>query len=178
MKIHRPADTPWAKKRPLPLSLTLTIFVCAVGFLSAYSRRTASFSIAFGDALMIGATAMFGLAWFGYLKKDGVRVFPPKKSAGAKGAESWADRVPGLGDPPFPPPPAPGPEGPDSEAYKRLADAEERLRKKIVGFDREEKKAEGIPTKNQDFTKSTALSGFFLLILALCFEYCIPALLR
>lgn len=172
----RPKAPASGKKPPLPLSLALTAFICAVGIVAAYLKRTANFSIAFGDALMIGAFAMFGLSWVGYLKKDGIRFIPPRKSSDAKTAESWVDRVPSLGEAPSPPPPIPGAEGPDSGDYQRLAEVENRLREKILGRDPEGDEKATSSSKNQGFAKSSAASGLMLMILALCFEYLLPLL--
>ena len=60
MKINKRSTEPASgEKTPFPLSLTLTAFICVGGIAVAYLRRTGNFSIAFGDALMIGAFAMF-----------------------------------------------------------------------------------------------------------------------
>jgi len=176
MTSKRPKVLASGKSLPLPLSLILTGFICVVGIVAAYLRRTANFSVAFGDTLMIGAFAMFGLSWVGYLKKDGVRFVPPKKSSDAKAPESWADRVPSLGKAPSPPPPIPGAEGPNSDDYQHLADAENRLREKILGREPEGDEKAAYSAKNRDFMKSSAISGLMLMILALCFEYLIPLL--
>jgi hypothetical protein len=147
-----------------------------VGIVAAYLKRSANFSIALGDSLLTGAFVMFGLSWIGYLKKDGLRFIPPRKSSDSKTPESWADRVPSLGEAPSPSPPIPGAEGPDSDDYRRLADAESRLREKILGREPEGDEGAASSSKNRGIAKSGALSGLMLLILALCFEYLIPLL--
>jgi len=178
MTSRRPTAQASGKKPPLPLSLMLTAFICAAGIVVACLKRSASFSIAFGDTLMIGAFAMFGLSWVGYLKKDGIRFIPPRKSSDARPPESWTDRVPSLGEAPSPPPPIPGADGPDSENYQRLTEAENRLREKILGRGVEGDEKATSSSKNQGFAKSGAAAGLMLMILALCFEYLIPLLLH
>ena len=160
--------------RELPLFLTLTLIAVAVGAISAFLQRDMAFIIALGDALVIESFVLLGLAWVGYLKKDGIR-FWPKKSNEASAPESWKDRVPALGEAPPPPPLAPDENGPESPEYQRLAAAEKALRKRIVGGD-----GVGGATvvRIPGYVRSTALAGSILLILGLCFEYVVPGLLR
>ena len=119
---------------------------------------------------------LFGIAWVGHLKKDGIRFFPPRKSANANVAESWKDRVPGLGEAPPPLRSIPGAEGPDATDYRRLAAAEDQLRKKILGIGTNETKTSEDEVKDTSFIRSAALSGLIILALALCFEYLVPNL--
>jgi hypothetical protein len=163
----------------LPLFLILTLIGCAIGMASALLRRETGFSIALGDALVIEAIVLFGVAWIGYLKKDGIR-FWPRKSVGAGTTQSWKDRVPALGEMPIPPLPPPGDEGPDSPEYQRLAAAEAELRKRIIGGDsendRENDKIGAVDRRAPAYARSAALAGSILLILGLCFEYIVPGL--
>ena len=156
-------------RRPFQLSLALSGAAVGIAALATALRRGSSWSVAFGDALLVEAGLCFALAWFAYLKKDGIRIAPRKR--GAASPESWKDRVPGLGEAPSPPMPMPGPEGPQGEDYERLAAAEEALRRKILGEDRQ------APAKG-DAISSFIASGGVLLVLALLFEYAIPALQR
>lgn len=182
MKSNRSTHSAFDGTGQLPLFLALTLFACLVGLIFAFFRKTGAFSLAFGDSLMIEAIVLFGLAWVGYLKKDGIRFFPPRKFSGASAPESWKDRIPSLGEVPSPPHTIPGNKGPDSAEYQRLALAENELRKKILGMDQDEKKLTEASAKSAgtspDFTRSAALSGLLLLILALCFEYLFPLLSR
>jgi len=166
-------------RHKLPLFLALTLFALAIGVASALLRRETGFSIALGDALVIEAIVLLGIAWMGYLKKDGIR-FWPRKSAGTSGAESWKDRVPALGEMPAPPLPLPGDEGPDSPGYQRLAAAEAELRKRIIGGDRESgREDDKIGAEDRRVpasARSAALAGFILLVLGLGFEYIVPGL--
>ncbi len=149
-----------------------------MGILAALLRSGPSFSLALGDALIIEAIALFGIAWVGYLKKDGVRFLPPGKSLRAGPAESWKDRVPSPGEIPSPPRTIPGPEGPDNADYQRLAAAEERLRKKIMGAETESEGEKKTAATDAGFVRSAALAGALLFVLGLCFEYLIPAVPR
>lgn len=175
MKIRRPMFSGLGHKRPIPLSLVLTLFCCLIGVVAACFNNAVSFSLALGDTLMIASFVMFGLAWVGYLKKDGIRFFHPRKSVHAGAAESWKDRVPGIGEAPPPLQAIPGAAGPEAADYRRLAEAEEKLRKKILGIGNEAKGRED-GAKDSSFIRSAALSGLILLILALGFEYIIPRL--
>jgi len=157
-------------KKPFPLFLGLTLFACLAGIIAASFKKEGSLSLAFGDALLLEALLMFGIAWIGYLRKDGIRILPPRKSPRGDTAESWKDRIPGLGEPPLPPQPVPGPEGPESPGYQRLAAAEQELRKRIMGGE--------TAGRSRGHAGAAALSGLILLILALCFEYLVPNLLR
>ena len=165
--------------RGLPLFLILTLLACAIGTVSALLRRETGFSIALGDALVIESLVLLGLAWVGYLKKDGIRIWP-KKSTVASMAESWKDRVPALGEAPIPPPPLPGDDGPDSPEYQRLAAAETSLRKRIIGGDSESGRGndegDAGDRRTPAYVRSAALAGSILLVLGLCFEYIVPGL--
>jgi len=165
-------------KRPIPLFVLLTLFSCLVAVITAYFKDNGNFNLAFGDTLIIEALVMFGIAWVGHLKKDGIRFFPPGKSVNAKAAESWKDRVPSLGKAPHPMPSIPGADGPDAADYKRLIVAEDQLRKKILGIGTNGTKTIEDTAKGTGFIKSAVFSGFILLILALCFEYLVPRLPR
>ncbi|MDP2791391.1 MAG: hypothetical protein Q8O15_06490 [Rectinemataceae bacterium] len=155
-------------KNGLPLFLSLDIMGCAVATIIALLRQDIGFSIALGDALVIEALVLLGIAWVGYLKKDGIRFWPRRSAGGASAPESWKDRVPVLGEVPLPPPPAPDENGPESPEYQRLAAAEEALRKRIVGGTGS--------NRTPAYIRDTALAGSILLLLGLCFEYLIPAL--
>jgi len=157
----------------------LTLFAIAIGNVSALLRRETGFFIALGDALVIESLVLLGLAWVGYLKKDGIRIWP-KKSTATGMAESWKDRVPALGEAPFPPPPLPGDEGPDSPEYQRLAMAEASLRKRIIGGDGksggENDEGEAGDRRTPAYVRSAALAGSVILVLGLFFEYIAPGL--
>jgi len=178
MKIRRPTSSGPSLKRPIPLSLSLTLFCCLAAVAAAYLENTGSFSLALGDALVIAALVMFAIAWIGYLKKDGIRFFHPGKSARTNAAESWKDRIPSIGESPTPPLAIPGAEGPDAADYQRLAVAEGQLRKKILGIDKNEADGKEYKAKDPGFIGSAAIAGLILLILALFFEYLVPLLLR
>lgn len=128
-----------------------------------------SFFPAFSDGLMIAGTFILAIAWLLHLKQDGVRVFPPRAPKSASSVPSWQDRVPEPGKAPPEPAPLPGPEGPDSQAYARLSEAEARLREKISGTDGGEEK------KNKDQARKSvqqlAFSGLALFALSLLFQY-------
>jgi hypothetical protein len=177
MKIRQPFPLGTDRKKSLPFSLFLMLLGCLAGIFMAYLRREGNFILAFGDTLMIEALVMFGVAWVGYLKKDGIHVFQPRKSMKARTAESWKDRIPSLGEIPSAPQPMPEAEGPESADYQRVATAEDTLRKRIMGESLEGDERDESTTKRQDFAGSAALAGLFLLILALVFEYIVPMLL-
>ena len=166
-------------RRELPFFLTLTLIAFAIGMTSALLRRETEFSLALGDALVIEAIILLGVAWMGYLKKDGIR-FWPRKSAPISTAESWKDRVPTLGEMPTPPLPPPGEDGPDSPEYQRLVAAEAELRKRIIGddrgSDRGNEKGDAGDRRTPAYVRNTALAGLILLLLGLCFEYIVPGL--
>lgn len=119
--------------------------VCAI--LSFLPHDSAYYSMRFGELLLIASILYFGLAWLGYLKRDGLKVASPGKNrakrvgdapgAGSEAASAtgrdWTERIPGLGVPPSPTPSIPGPEGPESEAYRALLAAEDKLRARIRG---------------------------------------------
>ena len=173
LRRNRPGPT---GKNPLPLSLAMIILACVLALVIAYFRDTGNIGVAFGDGLLIEALVLFGVAWVGYLKKDGIRVMPAKKSDGIRTAESWRDRVPSLGEPPAPAMPLPGAEGPENAEYRRLAEVEEKLRRKILeGRQTEEGQKEG-KRRSSGYGRSAVISGIVLLVLALCFEYLLPFL--
>jgi hypothetical protein len=158
----------------------------------------ASWSIALGDTLLVEAGLCLALAWFAYLRKDGVRIAPRRRGAAA--SSSWRDRVPGMDETPSPPMPMPGPEGPRGADYERLAAAEESLRRKILGDadgtdgTGEAGAANGTFSEaagksiaagggwrfnaKRGATASFLAAGGILLVLALLFEYAVPALIR
>ena len=164
--------------RPFPLSLILVFFSCLLAVLIAALMNTGHFSMTLGDALLIEAVAMFGLAWVGYLKKDGIRFLQPRKMHRATTAESWKDRVPNLGDLPSPPQPLPGKEGPNGVEYQRLSKAEQELRKKLMGIKDGEDSAPEEPHQRSHFIRDALLSALLLFSLALVFEYLVPIVLR
>ena len=165
-------------KRPFPLILILVLFSCLLGVAIAALMKTGHFSIALGDILLIEAFVMFGLAWVGYLKKDGIRFLQPRKMNRAAAADSWKDRVPNLGDLPSPPHPLPGPEGPGGADYQRLSKAEQDLRKKLMGVKDEGDSAQAEPPRPSHFIRDALLSALLLFSLALVFEYLVPIFLR
>ena len=175
LRRNRPGST---GKSPFPLSLSLILLACILALAVAYFRDTDNIGVAFGDGLMIEALVLFGIAWTGYLKRDGIGVMPAKKSDGSKTAESWQDRVPAVGASPAPTMPLPGIEGPGNAEYRRLAEAEEKLRRRILeGSQNEDGQKEGKRWVS-GYGRSAVISGTFLLVLALCFEYLLPLLSR
>ena len=164
--------------RPFPLPLILVFFSCLLGAAVAALMNTGHFSMALGDALLVEALIMFGLAWVGYLKKDGIRFLQPRKMNRAAAAESWKDRVPNLGDLPSPPQPLPGKEGPSSAEYQRLSKAEQELRKKLMGIKGEGDSTQEEPPQRSHFIRDALLSALMLFSLALVFEYVVPIVLR
>ncbi|MHB0896866.1 MAG: hypothetical protein ACYC1A_04870 [Spirochaetales bacterium] len=164
--------------RPFALPLILVFFSCLLGVVIAALMNTGHFSMTLGDVLLIEAVVMFGLAWVGYLKKDGIRFLQPRKINRATAAESWKDRVPNLGDLPSPPQPLPGKEGPSSAEYQRLSKAEQELRKKLMGVKDGEDSASAEPHQGSHFIRDTLLSALLLLSLALVFEYVVPIVAR
>jgi len=107
--------------------------ICAIGALIfALVKKSDSFFIALGDAFIVEALFCFALAWVGYLKKDGIRILPPKKNGNAEKPESWKDRVPRMDQEPPSFSPLPGPEGPGSAEYNKLVEAEAKLRHRIL----------------------------------------------
>ncbi len=170
-------------RHPFPLSLSLAGAAIAAAALFAAFRRATSWSIAFGDTLLIEAGLSFALSWFAYLKRDGIRIAPRRRGA-ARPAESWKDRVPGMDEEPSSPLPMPGREGPQGEAYERLAAAEEALRRKILGDGGDANGSGAAADKSQratpggGATTNFLAAGGILLALALFFEYVAPALTR
>lgn len=169
--------------RPFPLFLSLAgAAIAAAALLAAFGRST-SWSIAFGDTLLVEAGLSFALSWFAYLKRDGIRIAPRRRGA-AKPAESWKDRVPGMDEEPSSPLPMPGREGPQGEAYERLASAEEALRRKILGDGDDANGAGAAADKGPrampggGAMMNFLVAGGILLVLALFFEYVAPALTR
>lgn len=163
-------------RRTFPLWLAIAGGASVVAALTTAFRETPAWSVAFGDALLVEAGLSFTLAWFAYLKKDGIRIAPRRR--GAAGPESWKDRVPGLGDAPSPPMPMPGPEGPQGKDYERLAAAEEALRRKILGEPGDAPDKDRHTLRGGGAAASLIAAGGVLLVLALLFEYAIPALQR
>jgi hypothetical protein len=155
--------------------------ICVASALAfALLRKADSFFLALGDAFIIEALFCLSLAWLGYLKKDGIRILPPRKNSDAEKAESWKDRVPQLGKEPPAPAPLPGPEGPGSADYARLAEAENRLRRRILtgeesledsGSDRGKRQA------GRGNSRTLLLAAAVLFMLGVFFEYALPSLL-
>ncbi len=135
----------------------------ALGFALLSGRP--SFGLAFGDALMVESFILISWAWFGYLRKDGIRIFPSSRQRSAP--ESWKDRIPIPGSPPLPARSMPGPEGPGSEDYARLTEAEDALRTKILGQDEEKKTQTGRG-------RATVAAAILLFLVGLLFEFALP----
>jgi hypothetical protein len=152
-----------------PLAPILVLAASAIGCASALLRRDMTFRLAFGDALAIEAILLLGSAWFVYLKKDGIRLFPAKGRG--RTAESWKDRVPGLGDAPSIPFPIPGEKGPEDPDYRRLILAEEELRKKIMGDGNLDDASSNAGKESGNFAKKALTAGIILMLAALCLEY-------
>ncbi|MDD3820089.1 MAG: hypothetical protein PHT01_01935, partial [Spirochaetales bacterium] len=57
-------------------------FAAALAF--ALLRKNDSLLVALGDALVVESLFCFGMSWVGYLKKDGIRIVPPKKRGGTE----------------------------------------------------------------------------------------------
>lgn len=180
-KANRGAETGSSNKGSCPVLLGIG----SIGALIfAVAKKGDSFSLALGDAFIIEAMFFFGLAWVDYLKKDGIRIFPPKRTKPSDQPESWKDRVPGLDQEPPSSSPLPGPEGPGSAEYLGLAEAENRLRQRILYGDRATQenedtggsKMEGKPSRS-DSVRSLFLCAAVLFFLGLFFEYLLPSLL-
>jgi hypothetical protein len=158
-------------KLRLPLWSALCLAGVAVGCGAAALWRGKSFTSACGDVLGMESLVLLALAWLGYLRKDGVRLLHPRPRESP--AESWKDRIPGLGGAPLPSRPLPGPKGPEDPEYARLAEAEDRLRKRILGEsgggDRNGRERNG--TEMPGPVGAAALAGIILLAAALCLEY-------
>jgi hypothetical protein len=132
--------------------------------------------LAFGALLMIESILAFAFAWITYLRLDGVRFF--QGIARSRGGTRWSDRIPRLGDSPPSPPPIPDADGPESESYRRLEQAELALKKRISeGY--EEEPNNGLDKKNnaKKLALSSFLAGLFLLLLSLLFQYVLPIFL-
>ncbi len=154
--------------------------LCAAAALPFSFLLDMSFPHAFGAALMIESLFILSLAWILYLKGDGVSFFqrPRTRVRGEPEREEgpgWEERIPKLGQAPPLPPAIPGPEGPDSEAYRRLAAAEDALKRRILegeverGADRESGGRSGKTGK--ETALFLGITGVFLLILSLAFQY-------
>lgn len=147
--------------------------VCAL--LSLLPRDGKYFSLRFGELLLIASVVYFGFAWLGYLRRDGLLLKAPGRGSNKKEqtGPDWADRIPALGNPPSPVASIPGPEGPDTEEYRALVEAEEKLRARIRG------EAEGQdidakqPTKVAANIKSAplALAGIALCAIGIVLQY-------
>jgi hypothetical protein len=124
-----------------------------------------SFGLALGDALVAEAVILFAWLWFAYLRRDGIRILPPSRRASPP--ESWKDRIPAPGSAPLPSRSIPGPDGPGSEEYARLSEAEESLRARIIGRD-EEKKVQS------DRKAETVAAAILLFIAGLLLEFVLP----
>lgn len=161
----------------LSLSAGLVCAALLGGSLLAAFAGSGSYLLTLGGYLDIEGLVLLGIAWIGFLRKDGLHFAPPKGGAGAKPADSWEDRVPALGDPPPPPLALPGEEGPEGEEYRRLAAAEESLRSRILGADGGPSSPGGMPAKKGAGSLSFAVSGLLVLLLGLALEYLPPLLL-
>lgn len=163
----------WPKPR-LPAILGVLGLGLAAGLITALFKEGVSYSQAAGDIFVIEAFLSFGLAWVAYLKKDGIRIFPGKNSLKKSPPESWRDRVPQVGQEPPTPPSTPGPQGPDSPEYLRLAEAETRLRMRILGIQDEPGKANSTSEPEASawsFVFSAGLVGAIFLVLGVIFVY-------
>lgn len=137
----------------------------AVALFFALLSGRSSFGLAFGDALVVEAVILFAWAWFAYLRRDGIRILPPSRRASPP--ESWKDRVPVPGSAPLPSRSIPGPEGPGSEGYARLSEAEESLRAKIMGKDNQKNVKAGMQAE-------TVAAAALLFLAGLLFEFVLP----
>jgi len=131
------------------------------------------FPSAFADGLMIAGASLLGVAWLMHLRRDGVRVLPPRAQKAPGSVSTWRDRIPEPGKAPPEPAPLPGPEGPESEAYLRLDEAESRLRERILGSDLGSNKNDKIQAGKK--SGSVAISGLVLFAFSLVLQYLLPS---
>lgn len=163
----------WPRLR-LPAILGSLGLGLSAGLVIALFKEGDSYSRAAGDIFVIEAFLSFGVAWTAYLKKDGIRIFPGKNASKKSPPESWRDRIPQVGQEPPAMSSPPGPEGPHSPEYLRLAEAETRLRRRILGIQDEPGNANpaGEPeTGAWSFVFSAGLVGTIFLVLGVLFAY-------
>jgi hypothetical protein len=146
----------------------------AVSALFALLVPDRHFLPAFADGLMIAGASLLAISWIMHLRLDGVRVLPPRAPKAPGSVSTWKDRMPEPGKAPPEPAPLPGPEGPESEAYLRLHEAESKLREKILGGDSVNDKNDKAQARKNAI--GIALPGFILFVLSLVFQYIVPRL--
>ncbi len=119
----------------------------------------------FADGLMVAGASLLAIAWLLHLRADGLWIVPRR---------SKEERLPEPGNAPTPIPPLPGADGPGSEAYKKLEEAERKLRERIAGAD------SGSETESRDLARKSSfrivVSGGTLFVLSLVLQYLVPLL--
>jgi len=123
------------------------------------------FQAAFADGLMVAGASLLGIAWLLYLRADGLRVLP------ARDAKA---KMPEPGAAPSHVPPLPGADGPGSEAYMKLEEAERKLRDRIAGADSGSGKGSRVLARKSSLR--IAVSGGILFVLSLVLQYAAPVL--
>ncbi len=171
MRMRREAKPREEGKRALAHSVLVWILASlGASALASLVKKDIPYFAALGEISMSFSLILFALSWAGYLKKDGVRVFPRGAHPSPDRASTWADRVPVQGSPPLPQAPLPGSSGPESEDYRRLLDAEARLRERIRQSDEEGKSGDS----GKEWIRAALSAAFFLLALALFLQYVAP----
>lgn len=123
------------------------------------------FPAAFADGLMVAGASLLAIAWLLHLRADGLRILPTR---GVKA------KIPEPGAAPLPVPPLPGADGPESEAYLKLEEAERKLRDRIAGADSGSDKESRVLMRKSSLRM--AVSGGILFVLSLVLQYAAPVL--
>lgn len=154
----------------IPLFIVLICGGVAAGLLFAAFQQESSFRLAFSNAVLLVSFLLFGVSWILYLKKDGVRFFQPRRKNPLTQSASWLDRTGAPGEVPQAPSPIPDTSGPDSEAYQKLSEVEQKLRRRMLGANSQENEPNQA-VKTSASLKHSLIAGFFLLLAGLALQY-------
>lgn len=158
------------KTGSIPLFIVLICGGIAAGLLFAAFQQESSFRLAFSNAVLLVSFLLFGVSWILYLKKDGVRFFQPRRKNPLNQSTSWLDRTGVPGEVPQAPSPIPDTSGPDSEAYQKLSEAEQKLRMRLLGLNGQENEPNQA-VKTSASLKNSLIAGIFLLLTGLALQY-------
>lgn len=120
--------------------------------------------------ILLVSFILFGVSWILYLKKDGVKFFQPRRKNPLNQTASWLDRTGTQGEAPQVPSPIPDASGPDSEAYRQLAEVEQKLKIRLLGFNGQDND-DNQEVKNSASMKNSLIAGFFLFLAGLILQY-------
>lgn len=158
------------KKVDVPFFIIASLGGIAASLLFAAFQHNTTFQMAFSNSILFISFLFLGASWLLYLKKDGVRFFQPRKKNPLNKSASWLDRIGAPGEIPHAPYTIPDASGPESEAYQQLTEAEQKLKHRLFGSDRQTAEPDS-SLKTRTSLRMSLLAGCVLLIIGLAVQY-------